>query len=125
MCARHRGKRGALPGVGGAFDGNGNRPLAKDWLRSRGGNCQGKREDRTDSSQDCAREKNLARRRTRAGAGPDQNDGAGRNRGGVIGSWLPNSKGRSFRAARTSQSSAPATRTSRRLPFIATPWGCP
>ena len=39
--------------------------------------------------------------------------------------WLPNLKGRSFPAARTSRSSARATHTSRPLPFIATHLGLP
>ena len=80
--------------------------------------------DRTNGSRDCARKKDLARRRTRARTGPPQNDRAGRNRRGVIASWLPNSKGRSFRAARTSRSNARATPTSRPSRFIATPSGC-
>src|ERR1700757_972398 len=120
MRPRHRRERGTLPRVGGAFDGNGDQPLAKDRLRSGGGNCQGERQDRTNGSRDCARKKDFARGRTRTRTGPDQNDRAGRNRRGVISSWLPNSKGRSFPAAQISQSSARAIRTSKRLPFIAT-----
>src|SRR5919198_3025004 len=79
MRARHRSERGALPRTSGAFDGNGDQPLAKDRLRSRGGDCQGKRENWTNRSRDCAGEKDLARRGTRARPGSDQNDRAGRN----------------------------------------------
>jgi fumarate hydratase class II len=59
MRTRHRGERGTLPRTGGAFDGHGDEPLAKDRLRSRGGNCQGERQDRTNGSRDCARKKDL------------------------------------------------------------------
>src|SRR4030095_7228813 len=121
MRAGNRSERGALPRTGGAFNGNGDQPFTQDRLRSRGGDCQREREDWTNGSRDFKGEEDFAGRRTRARTGADQNDRAGRNRRGVIASWLRNSKGRSFRAARTSRSSARLTRTRRRLRFIGTP----
>src|SRR5947207_14473508 len=75
MRARYRGKRTALPRVGGAFPGNGDEPRAKDWLRSRRRNCKGKRENRTYGARNCTREKSFAGEGARERAGPDQNDG--------------------------------------------------
>src|SRR5438094_222259 len=60
MRARYRGKRTALPRVGGAFPGNGDEPRAKDWLRSRRRNCKGKRENRTYGARNGTREKSFA-----------------------------------------------------------------
>ncbi len=96
MRTRHRGERRALPRTGGAFDGHGNQPLAKNRLRSRGRNCQGERQDRTNGSRDCTRKKDLVRRRTRARTGSDQNDRAGRNRRGVIASVVAKLEGPQF-----------------------------
>src|SRR5215468_6625016 len=124
MRAWHRSEREALPRTGGAFNGNGDQPLAKDRLRSRGGNCKGKRENRTNGSRDCTGQKDFTRRRTRARTGSYQNDRAGWNRRGVIASWLRNLKGRSFQAARISRLSVQAILTSRPLRFIATHWDC-
>src|SRR4029077_230568 len=101
MRTRHCGKRGALPRTGGAFDGNGNQPLTKDRLRSCGRNCQGERQDRTNGPRDCARKKDLARRRTRARIGSDQNDRAGWNRRGGIGSVVVKLEGPHFSGGAT------------------------
>src|SRR5437867_10859533 len=80
MRARYRGKRTALPRVGGAFPGNGDEPRAKDWLRSRRRNCKGERENRPYGARNCTREKSFAGEGARERARPDQNDGVRRKR---------------------------------------------
>src|SRR5881628_1980539 len=79
MRARYRGKRTALPRVGGAFTGNGDQSRAKDWLRSRRRNCKGERENRTHGSRNCTGEKGFAGEGNRERAGSHQNDRAWRN----------------------------------------------
>src|SRR5438552_10165579 len=77
----HR-KQSALRRTGGTLDGHGNGARAKNWLRSRRRNCQGKCSNWQDSPRALPREKSLVRKRTRSRSGSDFHDRAWRRRRG-------------------------------------------
>src|SRR5207248_4504612 len=77
MRSRDRGKRRTVSRIGGTVDGDGDEPGAKNWLRSRDRDREGKCADRQNGARTLPGEKDFAGERAERRSRPSRDDRAG------------------------------------------------